>query len=58
MEENKMKYDVGNIVCLNDGRTVYIFAIDEKEKEYQVSDTENEGTLFFVAEDEIFMKLT
>lgn len=53
-----MKYEVGNIVSLNDGRTVYIFAIDEKEKEYQVSDTENEGTLFFVAEDEIFMKLT
>ena len=53
-----MKYDVGNIVSLNDGRTVYIFAIDEKEKEYQVSDTGNEGTLFFVAEDEIFMKLT
>ena len=58
MEENKMKYDVGNIVCLNDGKTVYIFAIDEKKKRYQVSDTENEGTLFFVAEDEIFMKLT
>ena len=58
MEEDQMKYDVGNIVSLNDGRTVYIFAIDEKEKEYQVSDTGNEGTLFFVAEDEIFMKLT
>lgn len=58
MEEDQMKYDVGNIVSLSDGRTVYIFAIDEKEKEYQVSDTENEGTLFFVAEDEIFMKLT
>lgn len=25
-----MNYDVGNIVCLNDGRTVYIFKIDEK----------------------------
>lgn len=43
-----MKYDVGNIVCLNDGRTVYIFAIDEMEKEYQVSDTENEGILFLL----------
>ena len=51
-----MKYDVGNIVCLNDGRSVYIFSIDEKEKKYQVSDTEEEGTLFNVAEDEIFMK--
>ena len=53
-----MKYDAGSIVCLNDGRTVYIFAIDEKKKKYQVSDTENEGDLFWIAEDEIFMKLT
>lgn len=52
-----MKYDAGNIVCLKDRRTVYIFAIDEKKKKYQVSDTENEGTLFLVAEDEAFMKL-
>lgn len=53
-----MNYDVGNIVCLNDGRTVYIFKIDEKKKKYEVSDTENEGNLFLIAEDEIFMKLT
>lgn len=52
-----MKYDVGNIVCLYDERTVYIFAIDEKEEKYQVFDTENEEALFMVSEDEIFMKL-
>lgn len=52
-----MKYDVGNIVCLNNGKTVYIFALDEKERKYQVSDTEDEGTVFNISEDEIFMKL-
>ena len=56
-EKNKMKYDVGNIVCLYDERTVYIFAIDEKEEKYQVFDTENEEALFMVSEDEIFMEL-
>lgn len=53
-----MKYNVGNIVCLNDGKTVYIFALDEKEGKYQVSDTEDEGTIFTISENEIFMKLT
>jgi len=56
-EKNKMKYDVGNIVCLYDERTVYVFAIDEKEEKYQVFDTENEEVSFMVSEDEIFMKL-
>lgn len=34
----------------------YIFS--KLMKKYQVSDTENEGNLFLIAEDEIFMKLT
>ena len=42
----------------NDQFFILPLPIDEKKKRYQVSDTENEGTLFFVAEDEIFMKLT
>jgi len=54
-----MKYRIGNIVCLNDGRSVYIFSIDEKKKKYQVTDTnaEDNGDLFMVSEDEIFMLL-
>lgn len=52
-----MKYNVGEIVCLNDGRMVYIFAVDKNEKKYQVSDTEYDGTLFNVKDEEIFMKL-
>ena len=53
-----MKYKDGDIVCLNDGRTVYIFAVDKSNREYQVADTEDDGTLFSIEEDEIFMKLT
>lgn len=53
-----MKYSVGNIVCLNDGRTVYIFSVDEKERKYQVSDTEKDDDLFVVSEKDIFMFLT
>ena len=52
-----MKYNEGNIVCLNDGRTVYIIAHYEKEEKYQVCDTENEEASFIVAEDEIFIKI-
>ncbi len=33
-----------------------MFAIDEKEKYYQVIDTENESVLFIVKEEDIFMK--
>lgn len=53
-----MKYSVGNIVCLNDGRTVYIFSVDEKKQKYQVADTENDNDLFFVSEDDIYTFLT
>ena len=53
----RMKYKEGDIVCLFDGRTVYVFAVDDKEKAYQVSNTEEEGTLFTIKENEIFMKI-
>ena len=52
-----VKYKEGDIVCLFDGRTVYLFVVDYKEKRYQVSNTEDEGTLFTIKEDEIFMKI-
>lgn len=52
-----MKYNAGEFVCLTDGRAVYIFSVDKKNQEYQVSDTEDDGTLFTIREDEIFMKL-
>lgn len=53
-----MKYSVGNIVCLNDGRTVYIFSVDEKEQKYLVSDTDKENDLFYISENDIFIFLT
>lgn len=51
-----MKYREGNIVCLSDGRTVYILSVDNKE--YQVVDTDNNEDIFIVSEDEILMLLT
>lgn len=53
-----MKYSAGDFVCLNDGRTVYIFSVDDKEQKYQVSDTENENNLFIISEKDIYMFLT
>lgn len=55
-----MKYKVGDIVCLNDGRNVYIFDTDKKMKKYQATEVNSKenGDLFWVSEDEIFMFLT
>ena len=55
-----MKYKTGNIVCLNDGRSVYIFSIDEKKKKYQFTEINagDNGDSFMVSENEIFMLLT
>ena len=52
-----MRYKEGDIVCLFDSRIVYVFAVDDKAKEYQVSNTEDEGTLFIIEDNEIFMKI-
>lgn len=52
-----MQYKAGDIVVLNNGKSVYIFAVDEKAKEYQVVDTDNQDKLFFVRENEIYMPL-
>ena len=57
MEESEVKYKEGDIICLFEGRTVYVFALDDKAKEYQVSNTEDEKTLFTIKENEIFMKI-
>ncbi len=52
-----MKYKEGDTVCLFDGRMVYVFAVDDNAKKYQVVNTEDEGTLFSVREKEIYMKI-
>lgn len=53
-----MKYKEGNIEALNNGKSVYIFSVDEKKKKYQVVDTEDENRVYIVSENEIFMFLT
>lgn len=52
-----MKYKEGDYVCLFDGRMVYVFAVNSKTKEYQVTNTEDEGNVFTVKENEIYMKM-
>lgn len=49
-----MKYGIGNIVLLHDGRTVYIFQIDKATKEYHVSDCDNSNDCFVVKEEDIY----
>ena len=49
-----MKYRTGNIVLLNDGRSVYVYQIDKEGKKYQVFDIEDENDLFAVTEREIY----
>ena len=54
-----MKYEAGNIVLLNDNRTVYIMSVNEESKTYSVFDTEdNSGKLFSVSESDIMMYVT
>ena len=53
-----MKYKEGNIVALKYGSTVYIFAVDEKAKKYQVVDTEDGNRMRRISESAVFMFLT
>lgn len=41
-----MKYNVGNIVLLHDGRSVYIYQVDEKARKYFVIDTVDDKSNF------------
>lgn len=38
-----MKYKEGDIVCLFDGRTVYVFAVDDKEKHTKLAILKRKG---------------
>ena len=54
-----MKYKAGNIVLLNDDRTVYIMSVNEENKTYRVTDADNNsGKLFDVSESDVMMYLT
>lgn len=43
-----MKYEIGNIVALANGKTVYITAVDEKQKKYTGFDTEENDPADFI----------
>lgn len=53
-----MTYKVGDIVLLNNGKSVYIFAIDEEAKKYQVVETDDENKAYMIAENSIYMLVT
>jgi len=48
-----MKYETGNILLLNDGRTVYVSAVDAENEAYRVFDTEDENEYFDVCAEDI-----
>lgn len=53
-----MKYKNGDIICLNDGKNVYVFDVNNSTKEYQVVSMEDGDDIFFITEEKVFMKLT
>ena len=53
-----MKYRESAIVLLNDGRTVLIISVNEKNKEYLVCDVDNGQDCFTVKEASIFSLVT
>ena len=53
-----MKYSEGNLVVLNDGRTVYITAVHKKEKKHDAVTAENDSEMITIKESDIMMKLT
>lgn len=48
-----MKYENGNIVLLNDGRTVYIFMVDQNKGVYHVHDCDDPNNCFTVTDMDI-----
>lgn len=53
-----MKYGVGNNVLLYDGRSVYIYQVDEKARKYFVIDTTDDKSNFLVSDSEIYCLIT
>lgn len=49
-----MKYKSGNILLLNDGRTVYVAVVDEESEVYHVFDMEDEDEQFKVCDEDVF----
>lgn len=50
-----MTYKEGDIVLLNNGKSVYIFAIDEDTEKYQVVETDDKNKTYMISENSIYM---
>lgn len=50
-----MKYKIGDIVLLYDGRTAYVSSVEKKSKTYHVCDMDdNGGNVFAVKDSDIY----
>ena len=53
-----MKYKCGDILLLNNGKTVSVIAIDEQSREYSVVNTDDNNEIFRIKEHDVFQYLT
>lgn len=52
-----MKYVEGNMVILNDNRSVYIISVDKKSKKYMVIDMDDSEDMFEITDKDVLMKI-
>lgn len=53
-----MKYECGNVLLLNNGKTVFVVEVDENNKEYGVVNTDNENEIVRISDKDVFQQLT
>jgi ABC-type multidrug transport system ATPase subunit len=53
-----MKYECGNVLLLNNGKTVFVVEVDENKKEYGVVNTDNENEIVRISDRDVFQQLT
>lgn len=53
-----MKYKVGDIVLLHDGRTAYIYQVDHDSRTYFVCDCDNQDDCFTITGGDIYNLVT
>lgn len=53
-----MKYKQGEILLLNNGKTVSVIEVNETSKEYIVVNTDNQNEIFQIKEPDVFQNLT
>ena len=53
-----MKYKCGDILLLNNGKTVSVIAVNEQNREYSVVNTDDNNEIFLIKEHDVFQYLT